>query len=87
MHTIFFSERSDFIALLNNSDIKPDDRQEIFEEMQNQLQILNEDIDRIEDITALDKMRQLTKERQNIEANVIPLAFYYNERYKNDNEK
>lgn len=74
---------SEFIALLKNSDIKPDDRQEIFEEMQIELQMLIENIDRIDNITASDEIKQLIKERRIIVANVHLLGFYL-QRYKND---
>lgn len=75
-----------FTELLNEKNVKLEDRNELVEHVQLEIEKLNEEIHQIETITSSDKLKILQDERRDIEINLYLLAAYLR-RYKNDEEK
>lgn len=78
---------SDFIALFDKKDIQSENRQEIVDEIKNQLQLLNENIEQIDEITVSDKMKILINERRDMEMHGHALALYYKRYYNHDEQE
>lgn len=75
-----------FTELLNEKDIKPDDRDDMLKYIQFEIEMLDEHIHKIETIMTSEKLKNLQNDRRTIEIELHTLAAY-SRRYKYNEEK